>query len=316
MKKKTAVGTAIGKIILIGEHSVVYGEPALAIPFPTTKIKTTIQRKDGPVKLNCFFYEGLLYNAPERLFGLTSVIKQVVDSFNEKLENLSVNIESSIPPERGMGSSAAVAVATIRGLYNFFNKPLTNEDLLKWTNISEKIVHGNPSGLDAAIIVGEKPLYYIKGKEFFPFSFKLDAYLIVADTGQLGQTQEAVSSVRNLMESNPRKGEPLIKELGTLANEAKGFMELNDKVRLGGAMTRAHFLLDKLSVSNKQLNQLVSIALENNALGAKLTGGGRGGCMIALASTREEAEFISNRLLYNGAKNTWISNMGADIFDK
>lgn len=313
MENKTAVGTAIGKIILMGEHAVVYGQPALAIPFPATKIKTTIDRKKGPVLLDCFFYNGLFSHGPERLLGLTSLIKEIVESFNEKLQDFSIKIESSIPPERGMGSSAAVAVATIRALYDYFDQPLRNEDLLKWSNVSEAIVHGNPSGLDAAIISGETALYYIKGNPFVPFDFKLDAYLIVADTGELGQTKAAVADVRKFIESTPEYGKELIKELGILTNDAKAFIELNNIKGLGETMSRAHYLLDKLSVSNGLLNQLVEIALANGALGAKLTGGGRGGCMIALATDENQANIISKKLLSGGAKNTWISNMGVDL---
>lgn len=313
MENKTTIGTAIGKIILIGEHAVVYGHPALAIPFPETKIKTIINRKKGHVTLDCYFYKGLLSNVPERLLGLTTIIKEIVNSFSEKLEDISIKIESSIPPERGMGSSAAVAVATVRALYDFYERPLTREDLFKWSNISEKIVHGNPSGIDAAIIIGETPLYYIKGKPFIPFPFKLDAYLIVADTGELGQTQAAVASVKKLIEFNPKEGENIIKQLGILTDNAKTSIKINDIVSLGKTMSKAHTLLDKLDVSNETLNYLVSVAIDNGALGAKLTGGGRGGCMIALAETQYQANFISNKLLYSGAKKTWIYNMGVDL---
>ncbi|MCF6462542.1 mevalonate kinase [Clostridium sp. Cult1] len=313
MENKTTIGTAIGKIILIGEHAVVYGQPALAIPFPETKIQTIINRKKGPITLDCFFYKGLFHNAPERLSGLTTIIKEIVNSFNEELEDFDIKIISSIPPERGMGSSAAVAVATVRALYDFFDKPLIDQDLLKWSNISEKIVHGNPSGIDTAIIIGETPLYYIKGKAFVPFPFKLDAYLIVADTGELGQTQAAVASVKKLIEFNPKEGENIIKQLGILTDNAKTSIKINDIVSLGKTMSKAHTLLDKLDVSNETLNYLVSVAVENGALGAKLTGGGRGGCMIALAATQQQARFISSKLLCNGAKDTWIYNMGVDL---
>ncbi|SCG82802.1 mevalonate kinase [Proteiniborus sp. DW1] len=316
MDKKTSVGTAIGKIILMGEHAVVYGEPAIAIPFPGAKVKTTIYKGNGPVLLDCLYYKGVLSNAPETLLGLTKVIKNITESLGEELKDFSINIESTILPERGMGSSAAVAIATIRALYDFFNRPLTYDELLKWTDVSEKIVHGNPSGIDAAIVSGEKTLYYIKGKPVIPFEFKLDTYLIVGDTGKKGQTRAAVEGVRQFIESKAEEGRVLIKELGVLTMSAKSSIESNDAIKLGESMTRAHNILDKLGVSDDNLNFLVSEALNSGALGAKLTGGGRGGCMIALASSREEANYISSKLLSSGAENTWISNLGVDLVDK
>lgn len=313
MDENIGIGNGIGKIILMGEHAVVYGQPALAIPFPLVNVKTIIRSSKEAGKLNCSFHKGLIIDGPKKISGLITVIKQIIHSFDEKLEGLNINIESSIPPERGMGSSAAVAVATIRALYDYFNKSLGIGELFKWTKVSEKIVHGNPSGIDMAIVINEQPLYYIKEKPSTPLECNIDGYLIVGDTGQMGQTKFAVSKVREAMEANPQRSNRLIKEIGDLTNKAKIYIQRNAISDLGQSMIKAHEILIELGVSNNSLDNLVSTAMNNNALGAKLTGGGQGGCIIALASNKSRANLIANKLLENGAKDTWIMDMGVDL---
>ena len=307
-----ATGISNGKIILMGEHSVVYGEPAIAIPFLATAIETVIEPINGSVQLNSFFYNGPLSKAPKQLANLATVIIETLKTLHKPLENFSITIKSTIPVERGMGSSAAVAVATIRALFQYFGEPLANSVLLELTNIAETIAHGNPSGLDAAITSGYSPLYYIKDKEFEFFPLSVTAYLVVADTGITGQTKEAVEAVAALYHSHSLETDISIKKLGQLAIKAKAAIEQNQPLELGTYMTKAHELLESLGVSNQELDTLVETALDSGALGAKLTGGGRGGCMIALAKDKPSADQLAKDLLKSGAKYTWIYNMRKD----
>lgn len=306
------IGYANGKIILMGEHSVVYGEPSVAIPFPATQIKTTVQAAEGETTIECLFYKGLLNDMPELLESLKAVIQVSLDRLGQN-ESLSINIDSTIPAERGMGSSAAVAVATTRGIYDFYKQALSHEELLEIVDISEKIAHGNPSGLDALMTSSSAPYYYIKGQPVTPIELRLAAVLVVADTGKTGQTKEAVASIgEKIRGKNKALYQRKITELGHLAKDSKDYLSHNQPEQLGLAMNQAQNLLSELGVSSLELDALVVSALSHNALGAKLTGGGRGGCMIALARNLNEAQEIATALEEAGAKATWLYEMSGD----
>ena len=149
-----------------------------------------------------------------------------------------------------------------------------------------KIAHGNPSGIDAAATSGADPLFLLE--DFRPhFSMNLsNAYLVVADTGIKGQTREAVKDIAQLAQNNPTAIAETMKQLGSFTKEAKQAILQDDKQKLGQLMTLAQEQLQQLTVSNDMLDRLVALSLEHGALGAKLTGGGRGGCMIALTDNK------------------------------
>lgn len=316
MDKNRSVGKAIGKIILMGEHSVVYGEPAIAIPFTSAKITSTISEGIGDTVLNCLSYSGKLKEAPENFEGLRIMVKMIMEDFHKVLEafdnvlkDFNIDVQSTIPSERGMGSSAAVAAATVRGIYHYFERELDEETLTRWVNCAEKITHGNPSGIDTAIVVGEKALYYIKDEPLQEFECKLDAFLVVADTGEKGETKFAVGKVKKILEEKPHIGLKSIENLGRLAIDSKDKISNNNPEGFGRNMDEAQTLLETLGVSNETIENLVSVARKNGALGAKLTGGGLGGCIISLCRTEGDAKKISEALLDGGAENTWILNM-------
>lgn len=305
--KEYGQGNANGKIILMGEHSVVYGEPAIALPFKATQITATITDSANDLLVSDY-YQGALQTAPKALKS----VKELVQKLQTDLQTapISLKLTSTIPAERGMGSSAAVAVAITRAFFDWQEKPLDQRTLLSYVDHSEKIAHGNPSGIDAAATSGQQPIFFEKGAPFEPFKLNLDAYLVVADTGVKGKTRETVKSVAHLFEHHRKQTAFQIQQLGEFAKEAKLAIMHNQPEQLGKAMNRAQNVLEELAVSDETLDRLISAARKEGALGAKLTGGGRGGCMIALAANAQDAQRIANELNQQGAAASWIQELG------
>lgn len=310
-----ASGSAHGKIILIGEHAVVHNEPAIAIPFTSVHTEVWIEQIIGESKMNSIYHQGRIADAPVSIENIMKTFYAVCDYLNQPTDQMLLTIKSTIPAERGMGSSAAVATALVRALFNFFDVELTDALLTQFVSISEKITHGNPSGLDAKVVRSKESIYFIKDKTAESFSTNLPAYLVIADTGDEGDTGEAVRVVGKLVADPTSNGKKLIAELGALTNKARECIEQKDIYALGELLGLAQEKLSELTVSNEKLDRLVATANQYGALGAKLTGGGRGGCMIALVESKEIALQISQQLLTAGATKTWIHPLGDNNHD-
>jgi len=188
----SGMGQSTGKVILMGEHAVVHHQPAIAIPFSGVSVQADIQPSSHPLSIHCDFYSGLAYEMPEVLKSLKFTIHEALNQIeqlrpelgitpttrsywnNGKVEkgeasfvqapSIEITITSSIPAERGMGSSAAVSVAVVRGLFDYYNVPLSEPLLFEIVQASEKIAHGNPSGIDTATTSGKEAVFFIKGE--------------------------------------------------------------------------------------------------------------------------------------------------------
>lgn len=298
---KRGIGKSHSKIILIGEHSVVYGYPAIAIPLKKIEIECAIEE----AKSN-FFYD----ETDTLSVAIFTALKYL------KKENVKIKykITSQIPQKRGMGSSAAVSIAAIRAIFNYFGENLEDELLEKLVNTAEIVAHKTPSGLDAKTCLSDKAIRFVKNKGFSYIDLNLDAYLVIADTGIYGNTGEAIQNVKNL----GSKVELSLKKLGRLTDEMTRILTGNienkeEKIKkiskIGEIMTAANTELGKLNITIEKTELFVKTAIENGAAGAKISGGGLGGCVIALAENLEIMEKVKDGFTKCGAENIWVEKI-------
>lgn len=225
-----------------------------------------------------------------------------------------LSIESTIPAERGMGSSAAVSVAVVRAIFDFFKTPLSDATLWDIVQGAETISHGNPSGVDTATTSGTHPVFFQKEQELQTLELDMPAYLVIADSGVTGNTKQAVHHVSTLQEriidpTTNETGSDAVQSIGAIVQDTKTAIETKDPLKLGQLMNSNHDRLKKLGVSHDIIEALVSTAHENHALGAKVTGGGLGGCMIALVATENDALHLQEQFMKKGAQAVWIQSL-------
>ncbi|WP_062350442.1 mevalonate kinase [Bacillus kwashiorkori] len=304
--KKTGIAEAHSKLILMGEHAVVYRKPAIAIPFPILNASSIIEKTNSKIiYINSHLYNGPADAAPTFLQGIVKSIDAVLTYLQKPKMGFTIHIKSEIPIGRGLGSSAAIALAVIKAVFQYFQVRADKSLLLKFVEIAEKHAHGNPSGIDMEAAYEKEPIWFIKGEKTDTIKIKCPFFLVVADTGRFGETYAAVSSIREKYESNRRETELAINKIADATFEAKMALQSGRLPALGQAMNEAQRQLTNLGVSDNHLDNLIALARQKGALGAKLTGGGRGGCMIALTDSLSTAEGLAQQLLAGGASQAW-----------
>ena len=204
-----------------------------------------------------------------------------------------------------MGSSAAISIAAIRAVFDYYQTELPHDVLEILVNRAEMIAHMNPSGLDAKTCLSDQPIRFIKNVGFEELTMDLSAFLVIADTGVYGHTREAIQVV----ESKGKDALPFLHALGELTQEAEEAIKTKDAVKLGEILTKAHGNLKEIGVSSSEADALVETALDHGALGAKMSGGGLGGCIIALVANVSQAQELAERLEEKGAVQTWIESL-------
>jgi mevalonate kinase len=291
--------TAPGKIILFGEHAVVYGKPAIAIPVSGMRASAWSEPNENGLIINALDLNEKfdLQNTSNQF----SILAQTILSQNKQNEpNLTINLSSKLPQGSGMGSSAATATAVCRALSNHLGVDLDANQVSELVFNAEKIVHGTPSGIDNTVVAYEMPVYFVKGKKPKTFVPGKRFYLVIGDTGIEASTKKTVENVRKAWEKEPELMEGYFNEIEIVTEKGKLAIEQGKTELVGEIMNKNHELLNSIGVGHKKLEQLVDIVNKAGALGAKLTGGGGGGNMVALAKNIEDQQYIHDKITEAG----------------
>ena len=305
------VASAPAKIILFGEHFVVYGEPAIATAINKRAQTTAQKRQDNRIYINSFdlgvsgtFAENRFHpekggkKAQTKLEPTHIAVQRTLSLCRKEQTGVNITISSNIPVAAGLGSSAAVAAATAKAVSKLLDVQLTLEEIYQTTYEAERYVHGTPSGIDPILATYGGVLLYQKDKGFTKLTVKTDIPLVVGDTGIKRSTGKLVTKVRQLRQKNPETINKLITNAGKITLRAVEAMKKGDLQELGELMNINQKLLAEAGVSSEPLERLIHAARKAGALGAKLTGAGGGGCMIALCTPKkliQVAEAIENQ---------------------
>lgn len=304
--------SAPGKIILCGEHAVVYGRPAIAIPI--TQVQATATVESAPPGA------GLILSAPDlgrtvRLVDapaddpLAAISRATLAHLRAPAPDATLIVRATIPLASGMGSSAAVSAACARALALYLGAPLDAATLSALVYEVEKLHHGTPSGIDNTVIAYEQPVYFVRGQPIERLAIHTPFHLAIADTGVASLTRIAVGDVRRAWEADPATYERLFDEIGAIVRAARTALETGEVDRLGPLLTANQERLRQIGVSSPELERLIAAALAAGATGAKLCGGGRGGNMIALIAPSTQAAVVE-ALQAAGATRVLVQEIG------
>lgn len=307
-----------GKVILFGEHAVVYGEPAIAVPVQALRARVVvnplISGSSGEIQIEA---PDISLSTEINQLGadhpLRAALREAAGSLDlASLPACRILINSSLPPASGLGSSAAISTALIRALSAFLGKRLTDEEVSRAAFEVEKIHHGTPSGIDNSVVAFQQPVFYQKDLPIEFLTITEPFTILIAGSGVPGDTRKAVDLVRKSWLAEPERCNGIFSEIGSLSRNARDLIIQGNPRELGPLMDQNHGYLQELGVSTARLDHLAQTARSAGALGAKLSGGGLGGHLIALVDDRADA--VRQSLLEQGAEGIYQTSVASPPF--
>lgn len=304
---KQGHGSAPGKVILTGEHSVVYGYPALAAALDLRCNVKSQFREDKLISIHSKDLNFHLQYTENEVIGVKSmkfpgkrfdnIVLAIVNTqkFLEKENGVDLEITSQIPVSAGLGSSAAVVVATIASIANLYDAKLEKDKISQIAFESEKVTHGKPSGIDNSIATYGGVLKFENGT-ITHMKLTESIPILIGNTKVPRNTKQLVEKVGNNKKTKSKIIEPILNTMGVLVEEFETAVKNNDITKIGELMDINQGLLDSIGVGHSSLSEFIWKSRDSGAIGAKLTGAGGGGCMIALAPNKEKQRKIKETL--------------------
>ncbi len=315
MSDKEGSGIGYGKTILFGEHFVVYGLPAIASAlgsYTLAKVKLSEGsgwnvKDDRPATPG---YKKTKYD--EAMQSIENVIKHMnIDTENQKID---ITFEGDLYAASGVGASAAQCTSLARALNDAFNLDLNDEQINEAAYEGEKAYHGTPSGIDNTASTYGGLIWFVKNLNGGSNTMDLlkapnKIPLVIANSGITASTTEVVAEVKRLKDENPEKFTNIFTQYQAIARNAKEALLKGDTHLIGKLMNQNHELLQDITVSGEINDKLVEICLKQGAIGAKMTGTGRGGLVIALANSENLQDKIATAVEQEGYE-VWKTLIG------
>lgn len=302
------VGRAPGKVILFGEHAVVYGRPAIAVPIQQVSAEAEVtdwpEGAAGEVLIEAPDVESrVLLSRARQEDPLARIVRLTLAEVpTTGRQALRLVVRSSIPMASGLGSGAAVSVAVIRALSAHLGHPLLPERQSELAFEGEKLHHGTPSGIDNTVVTFNRPVYFRRGGTPQTLLIQRPFHLVIGDTGHPSPTSVAVGRVRDQWQASRPETEAIFDEIAEVVERARESIA-GDPDQLGGLMDENQALLEQLGVSSPELDRLLAAARKAGAAGAKLSGAGLGGNMIAFTAAADMGA-VASALHQAGAVGT------------